>query len=221
MPTRPADPARARERALARELRRKKRRIDQPMCDRARHLAQYYPLQEVAAALGVAPSQITRMKKCGWQAKTETGRFRSMPADFAERSRTSTHAQLVQHYRAGNHTVIRWMRELGLGARPSWRGDNLRREQNNPAAVKVSRDQREISARVRKAWSTRKARIAAESRQINIDDAIASRRSGGAPEAAPLPDPDAPAVAAADVSAPKAAQSRQHARGRQPEHADA
>lgn len=44
--------------------------------------------------------------------------------------------------------------------------------------------------------------------QLHIEDAIASASSGSAPGCAPLPDPDAPALPHADVSAPKAAQSR-------------
>ncbi len=57
------------------------------------------------------------------------------------------------------------------------------------------------------------------SQQIDIEEAIAAASSGGEPDAAPLPDPDAPTAGAVDVSAPKAAQSRQRARGRKPEHA--
>jgi hypothetical protein len=41
--------------------------------------------------------------------------------------------------------------------------------------------------------------------------------SGGEPDAAPLPDPDAPADTAAGASEPKAARSRLSARGRKPE----
>ncbi len=56
-------------------------------------------------------------------------------------------------------------------------------------------------------WSTiymnvRYGRDAGDDRQTDIEDAIASASSGDAPVVAPLPDLDAPAVPAADVSAP-------------------
>lgn len=54
-------------------------------------------------------------------------------------------------------------------------------------------------------------RTAADPRQIDIEDAIASASSGDRPGAAPLPDSDAPAVAAADVSAPSKAALSKHA----------
>jgi hypothetical protein len=44
-------------------------------------------------------------------------------------------------------------------------------------------------------------RNAADPRQTDIEDAIASASSGDAPECAPLTDPDAPTVAPVDVSA--------------------
>jgi len=59
------------------------------------------------------------------------------------------------------------------------------------------------------------ARPATDDRQTDIEDAIASSRSGGEPDAAPLPDPDAPVPVRTSVSAPRAAQSRQSARGRE------
>jgi hypothetical protein len=50
----------------------------------------------------------------------------------------------------------------------------------------------------------------ADPRQIDIEDSIAAfSSSGGEPDAAPLPDPDAPVPVSTGVSAPKAAQSRQ------------
>lgn len=66
---------------------------------------------------------------------------------------------------------------------------------------------------------------AADDRQIDIEESIASTRSGGEPVVAPLSDPDAPAVPVADVSAPNgrpvetAASKQTGARGRKPEHA--
>ena len=49
--------------------------------------------------------------------------------------------------------------------------------------------------------SVRYGEQAADDRQTDIEDAIASASSGDAPGCAPLTDPDAPAVPAADVSA--------------------
>lgn len=68
--------------------------------------------------------------------------------------------------------------------------------------------------------SVRYGAEAPDPHQHDIEDAIASS-SGGEPDAAPLTDPDAPAADTAGVSAPKAALSRQRARGRKPEHAHA
>lgn len=64
---------------------------------------------------------------------------------------------------------------------------------------------------------------AGDDRQIDIEDAIASASSGGRPDAAPLTDPDAQAVAPASVSAPegRSVETRRQmprgARGRKPE----
>ena len=66
---------------------------------------------------------------------------------------------------------------------------------------------------------------AADPRQTDIEDAIAAAGPGTGPrsEATPHPDPDAPAVTAAGVSAPqgrpsrRAADRRHGARGREPE----
>jgi hypothetical protein len=60
---------------------------------------------------------------------------------------------------------------------------------------------------------------AADPRQTDIEDAIASASSGDRPEAAPLTDLDAPAIPAADVSAPKAAQSKRALAAAKPEPA--
>ena len=57
-----------------------------------------------------------------------------------------------------------------------------------------------------------------DDRQTDIEDAIASASSGDRPGAAPLPDPDAPAVPAAGVSAPtKAALSKRALAAAKPE----
>lgn len=61
-------------------------------------------------------------------------------------------------------------------------------------------------------------RTAADPRQIDIEDAIASASLGDRPGAAPLPDSDAPAVPAVDVSAPtKAALSKRALAAAKPE----
>jgi hypothetical protein len=65
-------------------------------------------------------------------------------------------------------------------------------------------------------------RDAADERQVDIEDAIAASSSGGEPEAAPLPVPDAPAASNAGVSASSAAHrdmrfNARDARGRKPE----
>jgi hypothetical protein len=73
--------------------------------------------------------------------------------------------------------------------------------------------------------SVRYGAEAPDPRQVDIEDAIASARSGGEPEAAPLPDPDALATVTASVSVPQGrpvetrAAMRRGARGRKPEPA--
>ncbi|HEX7852292.1 MAG TPA: hypothetical protein VF503_01190 [Sphingobium sp.] len=99
--------------------------LPQALHDRAELLARAHPLQTVAALLGLNPSQISRMKKRGWRAPPDGRRRRPMPQDFAIRSRTMSHNELVAHYRAGNSTVHRWFAELTF-RRPSMKGDNLR-----------------------------------------------------------------------------------------------
>lgn len=75
------------------------------------------------------------------------------------------------------------------------------------------------------ALAVRYGRVTADDRQIDLEDAIASSSSGGEPDAAPLPDPDAPATVIADVSAPQGrpvetrASMARGARGRKPETA--
>ncbi len=71
--------------------------------------------------------------------------------------------------------------------------------------------------------TTQYGRIAADPRQTDIEDAIASASSGDAPVCVPFPDLDAPAVTAADVSIPEGrpVETRRFkaraARGRKPE----
>ncbi len=77
----------------------------------------------------------------------------------------------------------------------------------------------DIDARIRY------GRTAPDDRQIDIEDAIASASSGGAPDCAPLPDLDAPAAVTVDVSVPvgrpvETSRFNAHAaRGRKPEPA--
>lgn len=73
-----------------------------------------------------------------------------------------------------------------------------------------------VAALFRLKVPTRRRPAAAAHRQIDLEEALASS-SGGAPDVAPLTDPDTPAASTAGVSAPEAAQSRHSARGRQPE----
>ncbi len=67
--------------------------------------------------------------------------------------------------------------------------------------------------------SVRYGEDVADDRQTDIEDAIASASSGDRPDAVPLTDSDAPAVPAADVSAPsKAALSKRALAAAKPEH---
>ena len=105
--------------------------IDQAMCDRAKRLAAVHALQEVAAIIGVHPSQITRMRKRGWIAATHRSRIRRRPGDFAIQSAHMTYAELQAHYRCGASTLTRWFAETPH-RRPSWKGDALRHVPNGP-----------------------------------------------------------------------------------------
>jgi hypothetical protein len=62
--------------------------------------------------------------------------------------------------------------------------------------------------------------LPSDDRQIDIEDAIAASSSGDAPECAPIPDTDAPAVPAADVSAPRGRSSSEALAAEQPETAN-
>lgn len=95
--------------------------IPQSVVDRAELLARSHPLQTVAELIGVHPSQITRMKRRGWRAADYSSRVRPMPSDFPILHHEMSFGELVDHYRAGNATVARWMRQVS-NRRPSWRG---------------------------------------------------------------------------------------------------
>lgn len=99
----------------------------QAMVDRARLLARYHPLQDVASILGVQPSQITAFKNRGWREGLGGRPPRAMPADFVYFANRMTFGELTRHYRAGNTTVQRWLHEVGSG-RKSRRGETLRRD---------------------------------------------------------------------------------------------
>jgi hypothetical protein len=103
-----------------------KRVYDQAFYDRAELLARAHPLQDVAAILGIQPSQVTRMKQRGWKLAPPGRKRRPIPSDFSIQAGLMTFAELVAHYRTGNQTVLRWMRE-GKDVRPSWKGRNLER----------------------------------------------------------------------------------------------
>lgn len=99
----------------------------QELVDRAARLARWHALQDVAAILGVQPSQITSWKKRGWKA-AESGRSkRPVPEDFAWMAGRMTFAELTRHYAAGNSTVCRWLREAAPQRR-SRKGDVFRRD---------------------------------------------------------------------------------------------
>lgn len=103
------------------------RALPQSLIDRAELLARSHQLQEVAAILGLHPSQISEMKKRGWKEGITGRKVRPVPSDFAFMSNRMSHAELVVHYRAGWRTVQRWFRET-RNARPSRRGECLRRD---------------------------------------------------------------------------------------------
>lgn len=99
----------------------------QELVDRAARLARWHPLQDVAAILGVQPSQITSWKKRGWKAAESGAPKRPVPADFAWQASRMTFRELVRHYGAGNSTVLRWLREAAPQRR-SRKGDAFRRD---------------------------------------------------------------------------------------------
>ncbi len=98
-------------------------------------------------------------------------------------------------------------------------GDTARWTEANAQAVAAQHHDRTGHATwVRYAGEIQYGRAAADPRQTDIEDAIASASSGDRPGAAPLPDSDAPAVAAASVSAPtKAALSKRALAAAKPE----
>lgn len=101
------------------------RALPQSLVDRAELLARSHELQVVAELLGLQPSQITAMKKRGWK-EAITGRpKRQMPTDFVFAANRMTFDELVRHYRAGNTTIQRWMREA-RDIRASRKGETLR-----------------------------------------------------------------------------------------------
>ena len=100
-------------------------RIPQHVHDRARRLAEVYPMKVVAELVGVRPGQLSRMKKRGWAAVPEGVPQRPMPADFPIQSRHMSNRDLARHYRTGLAVVRRWFVQLE-NPRPSLRGRNLR-----------------------------------------------------------------------------------------------
>ncbi|MEP9402064.1 hypothetical protein [Sphingomonas sp. VNH70] len=103
-----------------------RRVIDQALCDRAALLARAHPLGTVAAILKLHPSQVTRMRKRGWQAADHRSMFRARPTDFAILSARMTWGELTAHYRCGNSTLARWFAETP-GRRASMKGAALTR----------------------------------------------------------------------------------------------
>lgn len=110
----------------------RRRVIDQSLCDRARRLAMVHPLGTVAELLGLRGSQISIMRKRGWQAADHRMMVRPVPTDFAIQSERMTSTELCRHYRCGARVLVRWF-ALTPGRRPSWRGDALRKTPRRPA----------------------------------------------------------------------------------------
>ena len=99
--------------------------MPQSLIDRAELLARSHELQVVAELLGLQPSQITAMKKRGWKEAISGRPKRPMPTDFVFAANRMTFDELAAHYRAGNGTIQRWLREA-RGIRPSRKGEALR-----------------------------------------------------------------------------------------------
>jgi len=99
------------------------RAIPQSVCDRAELLARAHPLQTVAEILGLHPGQITRMKKRGWRQAGHNSHARPMPSDFAIMAGRMSYRELVQHYRAGNDTIGKWLQVT----RPKWKAGRPKR----------------------------------------------------------------------------------------------
>lgn len=99
----------------------------QSLVDRARLLSQWHNLQDVAAILGLQPSQITAFKQRGWREAISGAPKRPQPNDFAFQARRMSFNELTAHYRAGNSTIQRWLAELPCPPR-SRRGECLRRD---------------------------------------------------------------------------------------------
>ncbi|HEY8604706.1 hypothetical protein [Tsuneonella suprasediminis] len=97
----------------------------QSLVDRAELLARSHDLKVVAELLGLQPSQITAMKKRGWKEAISGRPMRPMPGDFAWMASRMTFGELATHYRAGNSTIKRWLREAAM-TRRSRKGDHLR-----------------------------------------------------------------------------------------------
>lgn len=102
-----------------------RRVIDQALCDRAERLARVHPLGDVAAILGLHPSQISRIRKRGWRAVPLGRLVRRRPGDLSIQQADMTFAELTEHYQCGNSTMLKWLSETP-GRRASWRGRNLR-----------------------------------------------------------------------------------------------
>jgi hypothetical protein len=121
--------------------------------------------------------------------------------------------------------IMNTTRELRAGCmachreRPRWTGPNAQ------ALAAQHHDRTGHPTWCDIAMQVRYGRPPADDRQIDIEDAIASASSGGAPECAPLPVLDASAAVTADVSVPVGRPvealrfNARAARGRKPETA--
>jgi len=101
------------------------RALPQSLIDRAELLSRSHEQQVVAELLGLNPSQISRMKKRGWKEAISGRPTRPAPSDFAWMAHRLTFSELAEHYRAGNNTIQRWLREAAPQRR-SRKGDSLR-----------------------------------------------------------------------------------------------
>lgn len=99
--------------------------IPQSVIDRAELLARSHPLYVVAELVKLHPSQLSEIKKRGWKAVDYSCKIRPLPADFSLYANRLSFDELVKHYRAGEHTVVRWLKEC---PRPSRRGMALKRD---------------------------------------------------------------------------------------------
>lgn len=88
------------------------RPLSQPVCDRARRLAEVHRLSVVSRITGVPAPTLWSLRKRGWKASPTTRPFRSMPTDYAiQRPRLGFRGSR-EHYKTGSCCIRRWDRQL-------------------------------------------------------------------------------------------------------------